>query len=116
MQPANANWWNYRCWDRAILGRLEAALTDCNESLRLRPNDGGTLDSRGLAYLKLGQLEKAIADYDAALKTNPELASSLYGRGTAKLKKRDSTGAADITAAKAIKSGIAEDYAKYGVK
>jgi tetratricopeptide (TPR) repeat protein len=116
MQPTNANWWNYRCWDRAILGRLEAALTDCNEALRLKPNDSNTLDSRGLTYLKLGQLEKAIADYDAALKTDPKLAGSLYGRGVAKLKKGDSSGAADISAAKAIKSGIAEEYAKYGVK
>src|SRR5262249_28922617 len=52
--PAIAYARNNLCWTRAILGELEAALADCNESLRLRPNDAGTLDSRGLIYLKMG--------------------------------------------------------------
>jgi hypothetical protein len=42
---------------------MQAALTDCNQSLALRPNDADTLDSRVITYLKLGQFDNAIADY-----------------------------------------------------
>jgi tetratricopeptide (TPR) repeat protein len=83
----------------------------------LRPNDVDTLDSRGLAYLKLGAFDKAIADYNAALRFNPKFASSLYGRGIAKVKSGESAnGNTDIEAAQAIKANIADDFAKYGVK
>jgi tetratricopeptide (TPR) repeat protein len=98
-------------------GELPQALTDCNQSLTLRPNDPDILDSRGFTYLRLGQLDSAIADFDAALKLNPKLAASLYGRGIAKSRKGDSAGGEDdIAAAKAVKADIAETFAKYGVK
>jgi Restriction endonuclease/Tetratricopeptide repeat len=64
IEPGNAKAWNNSCWDRAVLGRLEEALADCNEALRLAPDDPATLDSRGFTYLKLGRFEQAIADYD----------------------------------------------------
>ena len=109
---------NYCCWARVIIGQqLQQALLDCNESLRIRPNDAYTLGSRGFAYLKLGRLDNAIVDFNAALKINSKLASSLYGRGLAKLKKGDRPAAdADVAAAKAIKADIAEELARYGIK
>ena len=67
-----------------MIGDLQAALKDCNEALRLRPNFVDALDSRGLLNLKSGQTKNAIADFDAALRINPRLTSSLYGRGLAK--------------------------------
>jgi tetratricopeptide (TPR) repeat protein len=79
--------WNGRCWCRAIVGELQAALADCNEALRLEPNAAATLDSRGLIYLKSGEWDSAIADYDSALRLDPKLASSLYGRGLANLRR-----------------------------
>jgi tetratricopeptide (TPR) repeat protein len=95
---------------------LDQALKDCNESLRLRPNDANTLDSRGLVYLKLSNLDKAIDDYDAVVKLNPKAAGSLYGRGIAKQKKGDRAGGkADIVAAKAARPEIAELFVRYGV-
>src|SRR5262249_24057132 len=108
--------YNSRCWARALAGQLGAALTDCDESLRLRPNDANTFDSRALAYLKLGRYDEAISDYSAALELNPQLASSLYGRGVAKVKRGDAdAGNADIAAAKAIQADIADDFTIYGV-
>jgi hypothetical protein len=38
-----------------VIGDLQAALKDCNEALRLRPNFVDALDSRGLVNLKSGQ-------------------------------------------------------------
>ena len=80
--------YNNRCWARTVIGDLQAALKDCNEALRLRPNFVDALDSRGLLNLKSGQAKNAIADFDAALKINPRLTSSLYGRGLAKTAQR----------------------------
>ena len=41
----------------------------------------------------------------------------LYGRGLAKARKGDRNGGtADIAAAKAIKSDIADEFARYGLK
>jgi tetratricopeptide (TPR) repeat protein len=109
--------WNGRCWTRAIVGELQAALADCNEALRLKPDVAATLDSRGLTYLKMGQWDSAIDDYSSALRLDPKLASSLYGRGLAKLKKGDTSGGnADIAAAKAILSNIVGEFARYGAQ
>jgi tetratricopeptide (TPR) repeat protein len=38
--------WNGRCWVRAIIGQLQQALSDCNQSLDLQPNDANARDSR----------------------------------------------------------------------
>jgi tetratricopeptide (TPR) repeat protein len=109
---------NNRCWARMIIGQqLQEALSDCNESLRIRPNDADTLDSRGFLYLKLSRLNDAIVDFNAALKINSKHAASLYGRGLAKLKKNDRAGAnADMAAAKAIQADIADELARDGIK
>jgi len=89
---------------------------DCNESLRLQPGEGGALNARGTAYLKLDRLDLARADFDTALRTDPKNAFSLYGRGIAKGLKGDRSGAdADIAAAKQISPDIAADFERYGV-
>jgi tetratricopeptide (TPR) repeat protein len=43
IEPGNAKAWNNLCWDSAVLGRLEEALADCNEALRLAPNESTCL-------------------------------------------------------------------------
>ena len=105
-----------RCWARVVVGILKGALADCNEALRLAPNSVATLESRGFAFLKMTMFDAAVSDFDAALKLNPKLASALYGRGLAKLKNEDSSGEADIAAAKELQAGIAEEYSRYGVE
>ena len=88
-----------------------------NEFLRLKPNDAGTLEARGSAYLKLNRSDAAIADYDAALKLSPRFASALYGRGLAKqMQGNQSDGDADVAAARAIRPDVAERFAGYGAK
>lgn len=115
--PNNAMALNNRCLAKALAGQLQQGLADCNESLRLRPGDPNTLSSRGLMYLKLRRYEAAIADYDAALRINPGNPYSLFGRGFAKRMKGNlSGGDADIAAAKAMKSDIADEMAKLGLQ
>src|SRR5262249_12857504 len=108
---------NNRCWSRAMLGELQVALRDCNESLRLKPNFVDALDSRGLVNLKIGLPNSAIADYNAALRLNPKHASALFGRGKARLRNGESSGGnAYIAAAKAIDGDIAQEFEGYGIK
>src|SRR5438067_481060 len=88
---------NDRCYARALAGReLQQALGDCDDALRLSPNDSSfasaVLDSRGFTHLRLGEFDQAIADYNAVLTLNPKKGMSLYGRGLAKQKKGDKTG------------------------
>jgi tetratricopeptide (TPR) repeat protein len=117
LQPNNIDAWSARCWVRAISpGQTQQALSDCNAALKIKPDAADVLDTRGFVQLKLGQADNAIKDFDAALKLDPKLAGSLYGRGLAKARKGDRSASADIAAAKAIKSDIAEEFARYGVR
>ena len=104
-----------RCYARARMGDLDAALTDCDSALRER-NSPDTLENRGLTYLKMGKFDKALADYNAALEHNPKQADSLYGRGIAKLNSGDLAGASyDFDIAKTLKPDIVEIFARRGV-
>jgi tetratricopeptide (TPR) repeat protein len=117
IDPKSAAAYNSRCRFRIKANLdLPLALSDCDDAMRLAPNNANFMDSRGLVYLRLNRLDEAIADYDAALKINSSLVGALYGRGLARRKKGDQAGGdADIAAAKAIKATIADEFAKYGV-
>jgi len=98
-----------------VAGKLEEALADCTESLRLQPDLPNALVNRGLTYLKLDQPARALADYDAALRLVPRSALALYGRGLAKRKTGDmASGDTDLAAATALSPRVSEDYAASG--
>jgi len=71
---------------------------------------GGTIHRRALRGFVEGYSKRGRRD------GNPKFAGALYGRGLAKQKKGDATADADIAAAKAIQSDIAEKLARYGLK
>ena len=77
---ASASAYNNRCWARALLGQFPQALSDCSESLRLRPGDVNTLDSRGFTYLKAGWLAEAVAELEAELQAAKEPPASKPAR------------------------------------
>lgn len=107
--------YNDRCWARAVaMIELDAALADCNEALKLRPDFVPALDSRAFVYLRQQRFRDAVADYDAALKASPKDPYSLYGRGIAKLRLGDNAGAqADIAASKELQD-VAPEFSAYG--
>ncbi|MGN6147807.1 MAG: tetratricopeptide repeat protein [Rhizomicrobium sp.] len=106
------------CWERGKRGQqMDAALADCNESLRLKPKVAATLDTRGFVYFRRANFPAAIADCNAALALDPKLASSFYVRGLAKKASGDNAGSeADIASAKALDPKVADTYATYGVR
>jgi Flp pilus assembly protein TadD len=115
--PSHAAALNNRCWALAMLDEVEAALKDCDASLRVAPAFGDAFDSRGLINLKLGLYKKAISDYSTALSYNFKRASALYGRGIAKQRIGNAAGAkVDIDAAKRIQPAIAGEFAGYGIR
>ena len=115
--PDDSNALNERCWTKATFNlQLATALADCNASLKLRPNNAATLDSRGFTNLRLGATDAAISDYDAALKLAPGLAGSLFGRAIARAKKGDLESArADLAQARKSSPNIDARFAAFGV-
>jgi tetratricopeptide (TPR) repeat protein len=106
-----------RCDAHAVLGEIAAAVADCSNLLRLKPNDGWAYNSRGYARLRAGQLDAAIADYDLAHKFEPMMVEPLYGRGMAKRLKGDIAGSnADFSAATTIFPGVVKEMADYGMR
>lgn len=109
---------NSRCWVRAEAGRqLEAALKDCDEALRLRPDSPAALDSRGLVQLRLGAHALSLADYDRALALRRTQVTSWFGRGLAELKLgRKAAAEADLAAARGLDPEVDATFAGWGVK
>lgn len=108
---------NDRCWARAIWNRdLDMALADCNEAVKLQPNNLSIRDSRGLVYLRLGRYDEAIRDYDFIINEQPKKAWSLYCRGVAKLKAgKVAQGQADMSAATGISPEVADRAKRFGL-
>jgi tetratricopeptide (TPR) repeat protein len=101
LDPKYASAYNNRCHARAVVGNdFQGALADCNESLRLRPDDANTLNSRGLVQLKRGAYDRAVADYSGPSPRTKRTPTRCNGRGVAKLRSGATTGGnADIAAA-----------------
>lgn len=110
LDSKSAEAWNSRCWTKAIMGNLSGALSDCDQSLLLAPNESNTRDSRGFVYLKMKNYDAAIADYNAALSHGRKTASSLYGLGLAKQAKGDPGAQAEFTAAEKRDPHIASNF------
>jgi tetratricopeptide (TPR) repeat protein len=93
------------------------ALADCNEALRIAPENYYVLASRCFVRFRTGDFANAVADCDAALKLKSDLPSALYIRGLAETRLGYADmGKADLAAAAALDPKTADTYAGYGVK
>lgn len=95
----------------------DRAIRDFDTALKLDPANAYALENRGDVFVRLGKFKEAIRDYDATLKLTPDNPWSMYGRGLAKLKSGDTSGTADIAAAKKMSAKVADEFTEIvGVK
>ncbi len=52
-------------------GRLNDAITHCQQALRIRPDDANAENNLGLAYLQLGNERDAVAHFENSLRNSP---------------------------------------------
>lgn len=109
---------NAVCWMLAVRNEaLDEARRACDQSLRDRPDNAPTLDSRGLVGLRQHRFQDAWNDYDAATRLGPDGPSWLYGRGIAALRLgRTAEGRADIARAESLVAEVRQFYADFGIR
>ena len=116
VSPRKAAYWNGLCWALAGSGRqLGEALTACNRALAIEPGAAGTLNSRGLVYLRMKRFDLAIGDYSPSLLARSQQASAWFGRGLARLSAGEIAGAADIAEARRRDATIDGMFVTMGV-
>jgi tetratricopeptide (TPR) repeat protein len=64
----------------------------------------------GFYYLTKGDCDAALSNYNAALGRDSKIAAALYGRGLCEAQKDPAASAADLSAARALDSGIESKY------
>jgi tetratricopeptide (TPR) repeat protein len=125
LDPNNAAALYNRAVGYETKGDPDRALKDYDAAIKLKPDHLKALTNRGAIYFKKGDYDHAIEDQNRVVALNsadptelrPSLASALYGRGVAKLRKgENASGEADVSAAKAIKPNVAEEFARYGLR
>lgn len=117
LSPREAMLYDARCWAKAMTGDLDGGKADCDRALELDAASWNSLNSRGFIHHRKGDHAASVSDYSAALEHEPEVASSWYVRGMSRRALGDEAAAkADIAKALELDSGIAERYARYGVK
>ena len=57
--------WNALCWEGALAGYAAKVMFACQQAVGLAPDQGGIIDSRGLARALTGDTQGAIADFQA---------------------------------------------------
>jgi len=108
---------NSLCWAKATAGiELDSALQDCQESLRLQPGNGATIDSLAFVKLRQGKVDEAITLYTQAIDKKTGSASYM-GRAIAYSRKGDKAHSdADRNEALKLDPDAETRFAEYGMK
>jgi tetratricopeptide (TPR) repeat protein len=120
--PLNENWirsrmLNNKCWVEAVSGiDLDAALSDCDQSLSLAPNDADTLNGRAFALYRQKKFKEALGGFDSTLNIKSDDVEALFMRGVVKLQVGDEAGGmTDVKAARSKDANIDALYSGYGI-
>jgi tetratricopeptide (TPR) repeat protein/S1-C subfamily serine protease len=101
--------------DKAIAGKLQEAITDFDQAIRLNPNFAVAYYSRGSTRRELGDKKGAITDFDQAIRLNPNDAGFYSNRGVVRNDLGDKKGAiADYTQAIRLDPNFAGAYYNRG--
>lgn len=110
---------NALCWNRAANLNIDLpkARKDCDDAIRLAPDESAYRDSRGMVALRESAWQAAFDDYTVAIGLNPDSASAWFGRGIAASRlSMTSRATSDLAKARALSSTIEGDYARRGLK
>jgi tetratricopeptide (TPR) repeat protein len=80
LKPELAEAWVNRAAALDALGRLEEAVRDYGQALKLR-TEAATYNGRGNALARLNRPDEALADYNAAIALRPGYGLAYYNRG-----------------------------------
>jgi tetratricopeptide (TPR) repeat protein len=82
--PADAHGYVMRAivW-KNVRKKLDIALADYNEAIRVEPTRSFVYNNRGLAWSDKKDYDKAISDYNEAIRLDPRVAATFYNRGLA---------------------------------
>lgn len=69
---------------QAALGKLDKAIADFTEAVRLNPGNALAYYNRGNVRFDRGDMRDAIADFDLAIAGDPEFTLAYYNRGLAR--------------------------------
>jgi tetratricopeptide (TPR) repeat protein len=67
----------------------DRAIQDLSEAIRLRPDEAGVYEYRGMVYNQEGDYDRAIQDLSEAIRQAPKRASPYIGRGASYTRKGD---------------------------
>ena len=84
--PGGAEGRNHAGVQHFEAGRVEEAIAEYAEAIRLDPQFAAAYYNRGQAYFALGQSQRAIPDFDEAIRINPDdpqVAFAYVGRAMA---------------------------------
>lgn len=116
-QPGQGYLVNNACWYRARFNVGRDSMIDvCDKAVQQANSPVAALDSRALAWLTLGEPEKARVDAEAALASSPQSYMTRYLLGFAQRRLGQTAGEDVIAYIAGTWPGVAQDYARYGLK
>jgi len=105
-----------RCLAFSKLNRFQQAIPDCNEAIRLNPQNVYGYVNRCLAFNRLKQYQRAMADCNQAIRLNPRFAITYYNRGVAFTRlKQYQKAIADYSQAIRLNPRLAPAYINRGI-
>jgi tetratricopeptide (TPR) repeat protein len=117
LDPDNAQAHHSRGTVYYLRGQFDRVIKDADRATALDPKYAIAYEQRGLAFYRKGQIDRAIAEFDKTIELLPKRALALYARGVALRRKGQAArGAADIAAAKSVRSDIAGIAERLGIK
>lgn len=84
--PPDFAFYRSRATQEMLANNLDAAMSDLDKALELKPADAGSYVDKGIIFAKKDKLQDAIEQYSKAIEMNPNYSLAFYNRGAVKEK------------------------------